>query len=177
MPRHICLIFYRSTFLEREKHIDDKNRLLFLHVSPLNALRRTKNIFVHGEFEKLHTQQESYEETLEQFERNKSHFLRWEQTFYNKKWSSYGDKLREHYYLIKKKFYLEETERKLAETKIRLDNELTRLENLCKTETAKEKIAFLVANLLFKNLKIAQEYETAKKLINDLSLNLQVAKK
>ncbi|MBQ3444966.1 MAG: MobA/MobL family protein [Selenomonadaceae bacterium] len=40
-----------------------------------------------------------------------------------------------------------------------------------------EKIAFLAANFLFKNLKIFQEYETEKKLVNDLSLNLQVAKK
>ncbi len=168
---------YRSLKKQYEDTVDDKNRLLLQHVSPLNALRRAKNIFAHGDFDKLHAQQQSYEETLEQFERDNSHFLLWQQTFKSKKWYSDGDKLREHYYLTKKKFRLEETERKLAETKIWLDEESTRLETLCQTEEAKEKIAFLVANILFKNLKISQEYEVAKKLIADLSPKLQVAEK
>lgn len=72
---------------------------------------------------------------------------------------------------------MEETEQKLAETKIRLDKELARLETLCQTETAKEKIAFIAACLLFKNLKIAQEYEATKKLVKDLSDKLQTAEK
>ena len=143
----------------------------------MNALSRAKNIFVHGGFDKLHAQQKSYEEKLEQFERDKSDFLHWQQNLTDKKWISCGDRLREQYYLTKKKILLDETERKLAETKIRLDKELTRLENLCQTETAKEKIAFFAANLLFKNLKIMYKYETAKKLVADLSTKLQVAKK
>ena len=72
---------------------------------------------------------------------------------------------------------MEETERKLSETKIQLDKELARLENLCQTETAKEKIALLAADILHKNLKIAQEYESAKKVVADLSEKLQVAEK
>lgn len=167
---------YLSLKKQYEDAVDDKNRLLFLHVSPLNALRRAKNIFARGDFDKLNAQQKSYEETLKQFARDKSHFLDWKQNFNNQKSSSNGNRFREQYYLTKKKFYLEETERKLAQTKIRLDKELTRLENLCKTETAKEKIAFFSANLLFKNLKISQ-YETAKKLVSDLSDKIQVAKK
>ena len=55
--------------------------------------------------------------------------------------------------------------RKLAETKNQLDSELTRLEKLCQTEEAQEKIAFIAAGILFKNLKIEQEYETAKSLL------------
>ena len=168
---------YRYLKKQYEDAVDFKNFLMLKQVSPLTALRRAKNIFVHGGFDKLHSQQKSYEETLEQFERDKSHFLLWQLTFNSQKWASYGDRLRELYYLTKKKFYLAETERKLAETKIRLDKELTRLETLCETETAKEKIAFLAANFLFKNLKISQEYETAKKLVSDLSEKLQVAKK
>lgn len=77
----------------------------------------------------------------------------------------------------RKKIHLENTERKLSATKIQLDTELARLENLCQTEEAQEKIALLAANTLFKNLKIAQEYETAKKLVADLSEKLQVAEK
>ena len=72
---------------------------------------------------------------------------------------------------------MEETERKLSETKIQLDNESTRLENLCQTETAQAKIALIAASLLHKNLKIAQEYESAKKVVADLSEKLQVAEK
>ena len=68
-------------------------------------------------------------------------------------------------------------ERNLSETKIRLENESTRLEGLCKTEEAKEKIAILAANILFKNLEIEKEYKTAKKLVADLSEKLQEAKK
>ena len=160
-----------------EEAVDSKNVLMLKQVSPIIALRRAKNIFVHDGFDKLHAQQKSYEETLEQFERDKSHYLDWEQNFNSQKWTSDGDRLREHYYLTKKKIHLEETEQKLAETKIRLDKELARLETLCQTETAKEKIAFIAACLLFKNLKIAQEYEATKKLVKDLSDKLQTAEK
>ena len=117
------------------------------------------------------------QEMQKKIERDKSEFLHWEQSFNDKNWISYGDRLREQYYLTKKKIHLDETERKLSATKIRLDTEFARLDNLCQTEEAQEKIAFLAANLLFKNLKIAHEYETAKKLVVDLSEKLQVAEK
>lgn len=168
---------YRFLKKQYEDAVDSKNVLMLKQVSPIIALLRAKNIFVHGGFDKLHAQQKSYEETLEQFEHDKSHYLLWEQSFYGQKWTSDGDRLREQYYLTKKKIYLEETERKLSATKIRLDKESARLENLCQTETAKEKIAFIAACFLFKNLKIAQEYEDAKKLVKDLFDKLQAAKK
>ena len=168
---------YLSLKKQYEDAVDTKNVLMLKQVSPLNALLRAKNILVHGGFDKLQSLQESYRETLAQFERDKSEFLHWEQSFNDKNWISYGDRLREQYYLTKKKIHLDETERKLSATKIRLDTEFARLDNLCQTEEAKEKIAFLAANLLFKNLKIAHEYETAKKLVVDLSKKLQVAEK
>ena len=168
---------YLSLKKQYEDAVDIKNCLMLKQVSPLNALLRAKNIFVHGGFDKLQSLQESYRETLAQFERDKSEFLHWEQSFNDKNWISCGDKLREQYYITKKKIHLENTERKLSATKIRLDTEFARLDNLCQTEEAKEKIAFLAANLLFKNLNIAQEYETAKKLVVDLSEKLQVAEK
>ena len=168
---------YRSLKEQYADAVDTKNFLMRKKVSPLTALSRAKNIFVHGGFDKLHSLQKSYEETLEQFECDNSNYLHWQQNFNNKTWTSDGDKLREQYYLIKKKIYLESTERKLEETKIQLDKELARLEKLCQTETAKEKIAFLAANLLFKNFQIAQEYESAKKLVKDLSEKLHVAEK
>lgn len=168
---------YLSLKKQYEDAVDTKNVLMLKQVSPSNALLRAKNILVHGGFDKLQSLQESYRETLAQFERDKSEFLHWEQSFNDKNWISYGDRLREQYYLTKKKIHLDETERKLSATKIRLDTEFARLENLCQTEEAKEKIALLAANLLFKNLKIAHEYETAKKLVVDLSEKLQVAEK
>ena len=171
--RNQCL----SLKKQYEDAVDAKNVLMLKQVSPLNALLRAKNIFVHGGFDKLQSLQESYKEKLEQFERDKSDYLHWQQSFNDKKWISGGDRLREQYYLTKKKIHLENIERKLSATKIQLDTELARLENLCQTENAKEKIAFLAANLLFKNLNIAHEYETAKKLVADLSKKLQVAEK
>ena len=168
---------YHSLKKQYEDAVDTKNVLMLKQVSPLNALLRAKNIFVHGGFDKLQFLQESYRETLAQFERDKSDYLHWQQTFNDKNWISCGDRLREQYYLTKKKIHLENTERKLSETKIRLDSELIRLENLCQTENAKEKIALLAANLLFKNLKIMHKYETAKKLVVDLSEKLQVTEK
>ena len=72
---------------------------------------------------------------------------------------------------------MEETGRRLSDTKIRLENELTRLENLCQTEEAKEKIAFIAAGILHKNLKIVLEYEAARKRVGDLYEKLQEAKK
>ena len=166
---------YRSLKKQYADAVDTKNLLMLKKVSPLTALSSAKNIFVHGSFDKLHALQKSYEETLEKFERDNSEYLHWKQNFNDKTWTSDGDKLREQYYLTKKKIYLENTERKLSATKIQLDKELARLEKLCQTETAKEKIAFLAANLLFKNLKIVQEYESAKKLVKDLSEKLKVA--
>ena len=168
---------YRSLKKQYEEAVDTKNRLMLKQVSPLNALLRAKNIFVHGDFDKLHSLQKSYRETLTQFERDKSEFLHWEQNFNDKKWISGGDRLRKLYYLTKKKIHLEETERNLSETKIQLDNESTRLESLCQTEEAQEKIALLAASILHKNLKIAHEYESAKKLVADLSKKLHVAEK
>ena len=114
---------------------------------------------------------------MTQFEHDKSQYLLWKQAFNDKKWTSAGDRLREQYYLTKQKIHLAEMERNLSENKIQLDKELARLETLCQTETAKEKIAFLAASLLFKNSKIAQEYKSAKKLVCDLSQKLQEAEK
>ena len=168
---------YRSLKKQYEDAVDKKNCLMLKQVSPLNALLRAKNIFVHGGFDKLHSLQKSYRETLAQFERDKSEYFHWEQNFNDKKWISCGDRLRELYYLTKKKIHLENTERKLSDTKIQLDKESTRLENLCQTETAQEKIALIAAFILHKNLKIAQEYEAAKKLVADLSTRLHVAEK
>ena len=168
---------YRSLKKQYEIAVDTKNALMLKQVSPLNALHRAKNIFVHGGFDKLHSLQKSYKETLAQFERDSSDFLHWQQSFNDKKFISCGDRLRELYYLTKKKIHLEETERKMAQTKIQLDNELARLESLCQTETAKEKIALLAASILHKNLKIAHEYEETKKLVADLSKKLHVAEK
>lgn len=168
---------YQDLKLQYESAVDKKNSLMLKQVSPLTALSRAKNIFVHGGFDKLHAQQKSYEETLTQFEHDKSQYLLWQQAFNDKKWSSDGDRLREQYYLTKQKIHLAEMERNLSENKIQLDKELARLETLCQTETAKEKIAFLAASLLFKNSKIAQEYKSAKKLVCDLSQKLQEAEK
>ena len=168
---------YRSLKKQYEKAVDKRNSLMLSRVSPINALKRAKNIFVHGGFDKLHAQQEEYEKTMKQFERDKSGYLHWEQSFNEKKWTSAGDKLREQYYLTKTKIWLKITGRKLAETKNQLDSELTHLEKLCQTEDAREKIALIAANILFKNLKIEQEYEKAKKVVSDLSEKLQEAKK
>ena len=168
---------YRSLKKQYEKAVDNRNSLMISLVSPLNALSRAKNIFVYGGFDKFHAQQEEYEKTMKQFEHDNSHFLLWQQSFNDKKRTSAGDKLREQYYLTKTKIHLEMTGRKLAETKNQLDSELTHLEKLCQTEDAQEKIAFLAANILFKNLKIEKEYKKAKEIISDLSEKLQEAKK
>lgn len=171
----------RNQYLSLKKQyadaVDTKNFLMLKQVSPLNALHRAKNIFVHGGFDKLHSLQKSYRETLEQFERNRSEFLLWQHSFNDKKFISCGDRLRELYYLTKKRIHLEETERKMAQTKIQLDKELARLESLCQTENAQEKIALIAASILHKNLKIAHEYEEAKKFVADLSKKLHVAEK
>ena len=168
---------YRSLKKQYEKAVDNRNSLMISLVSPLNALSRAKNIFVYGGFDKFHAQQEEYEKTMKQFEHDNSHFLLWQQSFNDKKRTSAGDKLREQYYLTKTKIHLEMTGRKLAETKNQLESELTRLEKLCQTEEAQEKIAFLAANILFKNLKIEKEYKKAKELVSDLSTKLQVVEK
>ena len=168
---------YFSLKKQYEEAVDTENCLMLQQASPIVALSKAKNIFVHGDFDKLHVQQKLYEETLEQYEHDKSHYLLWEREFHNKKWANSGDRLREHYYLTKKKIHLEETEQKLAATKILLDRELTRLEILCQTEAAKEKIALLAADILYDNSKISQEYEAAKKLVTNLSKKLKAAKK
>ena len=143
---------YRSLKKQYEKAVDNRNSLMLSLVSPMNALSRAKNIFVHDGFKKLRFEQEEYEETLTQFGHDKSHFLLWQQNFNEKKWTSAGDKLREQYYLTKEKIRLEMTGQKLAETKNQLESELTRLEKLCQTEDAQEKIALIAAEILFKNL-------------------------
>ena len=175
--RNNLLRQYQSLKKQYEKAVDNRNALMLSQVSPMNALSQAKNIFVHGDFDKFHAQQKSYEETLEKFEHDTSQYLLWQQSFNDKKWSSSGDKLREQYYLTKKKINLEMTGRKLAKMKNHLENELTRLENLCQTEEAQEKIALIAASILFKNLKIEKEYKKAKELVSDLSTKLQEVEK
>lgn len=97
--------------------------------------------------------------------------------FNNRQWTFSGEKLREQYYIAKEKIHLEETERKLAETKSRLEKEIVRLETLCQTVEAQEKIALIAVGILRKNLKIAQEYEAAKKLLSNLWDTMQETKK
>ena len=49
--------------------MDNRNALMLSQVSPMNALSQAKNIFVHGDFDKFHAQQKSYEETLEKLDK------------------------------------------------------------------------------------------------------------
>ena len=168
---------YRSLKRQYEQATAHSYRLMFQVISPNQALDIAKNIFVQGGFKKLRSEQESYQKALAKYERDVSENRKREMFFKNANWTNRGVKLQEQYYLTKEKMRLKETERKLAQTKSRLDRESTRLETLCQTEEAQEKIALLAAGILRKNLKIAHEYEDAKKLVSALSQKLQETKK
>ena len=168
---------YRSLKRQYEQATAHSYRLMFQVISPNQALDIAKNIFVQGGFKKLRSEQESYQKALAKYERDVSENRKREMFFKNANWTNRGVKLLEQYYLTKEKMRLKETERKLAQTKSRLDRESTRLETLCQTEEAQEKIALLAAGILRKNLKIAHEYEDAKKLVSALSQKLQETKK
>ena len=146
-------------------------------MSSAEAIIRAKNIFVHNGFKKLQAKQKTYEKDLARYQWEKSENQKRVMDFNSRQWSSNGEKLQAQYYLTKEKIYLEATEQKLAETKIQLDNESIRLESLCQTQDAQEKIALIAASILRKNLKIAQEYETTIKLLKDLRVKMQAAKK
>ena len=83
---------YYSLKKKYEDACDSKNLLMIQQVSPMNALERAKNIFVHGDFNKLHAQQKSYEETLEKVTCDKLQYIAWEQNFNRRQWSSNGDR-------------------------------------------------------------------------------------
>jgi len=168
---------YRSLKNQREEAIDICNSLMLKRIFPSEAMNIAKNFFVHDRFKKLHIEREQYEKALANYEREKLEIRERELLFQNRKWTNQSEKFQAQYYLTKAKINLEETGRRLLHIKIRLDNELTRLENLCQTKEAQEEIALLAADILHKNLKFAQEYETAKKLVADLSQKLQEAKK
>ena len=55
--RNNLLEQYRSLKKQYEDAVDTKNFLMLKKVSPLNALRTAKNIFVHGGFDKLQSLQ------------------------------------------------------------------------------------------------------------------------
>ena len=168
---------YRSLKNQREAAIDTCNRLMLKRILPTDAMDIAKNIFVHDGFKKLRSEQEEYEKALAKYERETSENHEREFLFSNRKWNNRAEKFQAQYYLTKAKIHLEKTGRRLSEIKIRLKNESTRLENLCQTEEAQEKIALTAAGILHKNLKIAQEYEEAKKHIGNLYQKLQEAKK
>lgn len=175
--RDNLLLHYRSLKNQREEAIDTCNRLMLKRISPIKAMTLAKNIFVHDGFKKLYFEQEEYEKALANYERDFAENRKREIFFNNANWTNRGVKLLEQYYITKEKINLEETGRRLSHTKFRLENELTRLEKLCQTEEAQEKIALIAADFLLKNLKIALEYEEAKKRIGDLYEKLQEAKK
>lgn len=168
---------YRSLKRQHEEATAHSYRLMFQVISPQRAMKIAQNIFVQGGFKKLRSEQEAYQKALAKYERDVSENRKREMFFQNANWTNRGVKLQEQYYTTKEKIRLEETERKLAQTKSRLDKELVRLETLCQTEEAQEKIALIAAGILRKNLKIAQEYESAKKLVSTLSQKLQETKK
>lgn len=175
--RDNLLLHYRSLKNQREEAIDTCNCLMLKRIFPSEAMNLAKNIFVHDGFKKLQIEQEEYEKALANYERDLTENCKREIFFNNTDWTNLGVKLLEQYYITKEKIRLEETGRRLSYTKIRLENELTRLEKLCQTEEAKEKIALIAADILHKNLKIAQEYEEAKKRVAHLYPKLQEAKK
>ena len=168
---------YRFLKKQREVAIDTCNCLMLKRIFPTEAMNIAKNFFVHDGFKKLQIEQEEYEKALANYERDFAENRKREIFFKNANWTNHGVKLQERYYITKEKIHLEETGRRLSYTKIRLENELTRLEKLCQTEDAQEKIAFIAAVILHKNLKIALEYEEAKKRVADLYEKLQEAKK
>ncbi|MBR6438904.1 MAG: MobA/MobL family protein [Bacteroidales bacterium] len=154
----------------KRKYEETKSKyysLMFKRVSSAKALSRAKNIFVQGGFKKLSIEQKAYEKALARYEWEKLGHQKRVMDFNNRQWTSSGEKLREQYYIAKEKIHLEETARTLAETKSRLEKEIVRLETLCQTVEAQEKIALIAVGILRKNLKIAQEYESAKKLVKD----------
>ena len=168
---------YRSFKKQREEAIDTCNNLMLKRIFPSEAMNIAKNFFVHDGFKKLHTEQEEYEKALADYERETSEMRERELLFQNRKWTNQSEKFQAQYYLTKAKINLRETVQRLSQNKIRLDSELTRLDNLCQTEEAREKVALIAAGILHKNLKIALEYEKAKKLVGDLYEKLQEAKK
>lgn len=168
---------YYSLKKQYEDAEDTRNRLMFKRISPSSALCRAKNIFVHGDFDKLQSQQETYEKSLAKFKRDQEEHHQKELFLKAQKRTNNGEKLRAQYYLTKEKFHLEEIARKLSDTKIQLDKELTRLETLCQTEVAQEKIALIAADILHDNLKIVREYESAQKTLCDLYEKIQLVKK
>ena len=168
---------YRSLKKQREEAIDTCNRLMFKRIFPSEAISIAKNIFVHDGFKKLRSEQEEYEKALAKYERETLENREHEILFSNRKWTNRAEKFQAQYYLTKEKINLEATGEKLSEKKKRLERELTRLESLCQTEEAQEKIALVAADILYKNLKILQEYEEAKKRVGDLYDKLQEAKK
>ena len=122
-------------------------------------------------------EQKAYEKALARYEWEKSEHQKKAMDFNSRQWTSSGEKLQAQYYIAKEKIHLEETERTLAETKSRLEKEIVQLESLCQTKEAREKIAFIAVGILRKNLKIAQEYEAAKKLLSNLWDTMQETKK
>ena len=168
---------YHSLKKQREEAIDTCNCLMLKRILPFEAMNLAKNIFVHDGFKKLCTEQEEYEKALAKYERETSEMREREFLFSHRKWSNQAEKFQAQYYLTKEKINLEETGRRLSKNKIQLESELTRLENLCKTKEGQEKIALTAASILHKNLKIAHEYEEAKKRVGDLYEKLQEAKK
>ena len=168
---------YRSLKKQREEAIDTCNRLMLKRIFPSDAMDIAKNIFVHDGFKKLRTEQEKYKKALADYERETSEMREREILFSHRKWMNQAEKFQAQYYLTKEKINLKEIGQRLSHSKIRLENELTRLETLCQTQEAQEKIALLAADILHKNLKIAQEYEEAKKRVGDLYQKLQEAKK
>ena len=168
---------YLSLKTQYKNAENTRNRLMFQRISPSSALSKAKNLFVHGAFEKLHSQLETYEKSFADFKRDLAEFHKHELFLNTQPFSNNGEKLRHQYYLTKEHFQLEAISQKLAETKIQMDEESTRLKTLCQTEQAQEQIALLAADILHHNLKIVQEYETAKKTMSILYDKIQLAKK
>lgn len=163
---------------EYEKNLALKFSLQRKIISPQRALSMAQNIFVRGDFKKLHSELLKLHKNEQKFAKNLADFNQRKKFFINRDWSA-DEKhlfLQEKYSLTKQQTLLELEKLRLDSLKISLQSRQAKLESLCQLPDSKKKIELIAAGILRKNFKFVRQLEEVEYTCKNLSQRITHSK-
>ena len=170
---------YRALKKEYENTFADKFAIHRQIISPERAISMAKNIFVHGDFNRLREDIRRYKKDEQLLAQKFRSYSQEEQKFKIQDWSVFPRStfLQAQYYLTKQRTMLELEKNRLDQIKLALQNKQNELETLCQPHEAKRKIEQIAASILRKNFRFIRQLEEIETHEKNLITKINHAKK
>ncbi|MBQ6297769.1 MAG: hypothetical protein IJK81_08830 [Selenomonadaceae bacterium] len=152
---------YRALKKEHEDLFVEKFHLQRQIISPQRAIFMAKNIFVRGEYKRLHEKIRRYKKNEQRLAPKLLAYAKEEKMFKERNWSVFPRStfLQAQYYLTKQRTMLEIERGSLDQIKFSLQNKQSELETLCRQPDALKKIDEIAMGILRKNLRFVRQLE------------------